>query len=384
MTGPSGDRLREETLLPGYFFFGEEDFLAEEFIEELEALLASSIGGEFHLTRMDLDEAKWRDIVDTARTAPFLFEPWRAIVVRIPERKAGPDRGADKKAGADGEDGKGTKYLSGLDQKILREYFADPPSRTVIAVIRAGHVRRDDAAVRFFQSLPKTAMSVLEMKRLSPLALMRRADEKARSLGKTLTEGARKRLFDLLGQDLRLMMNEVAKLAVFVGDKKGIEEGDVDQATAGQRSFQPYDLDDALAAADFAKGAAILNELFAEGERSEVIVGRLAGFFRSVLAAQTWLREKSRTKDEIFQTFFPYISKGWGDLYRGKYENFFGVVEGLSPAELNALLTKLRQLDRTIKTTSSKDVGEKILFEAFLREFCLARKKRTIISPLGD
>lgn len=380
MAGPSGDRLREETLLPGYFFFGEEDFLAEEFIEELEALLASSIGGEFHLTRMDLDEAKWRDIVDTARTAPFLFEPWRAIVVRIPERKAGPD----KKAGADGEDGKGTKYLSGLDQKILREYFADPPSRTVIAVIRAGRVRRDDAAVRFFQSLPKTAMSVLEMKRLSPLALMRRADEKARSLGKTLTEGARKRLFDLLGQDLRLMMNEVAKLAVFVGDKKGIEEGDVDQATAGQRSFQPYDLDDALAAADFAKGAAILNELFAEGERSEVIVGRLAGFFRSVLAAQTWLREKSRTKDEIFQTFFPYISKGWGDLYRGKYENFFGVVDGLSPAELNALLTKLRQLDRTIKTTSSKDVGEKILFEAFLREFCLARKKRTIISPLGD
>jgi DNA polymerase III delta subunit len=384
MAGPSGGRLREETLLPGYFYFGEEDFLAEESIEELQALLAASSGGEFHLTRMDLDEAKWRDIVDTARTAPFLFEPWRAIVVRIPERKAGPDRGADKKAGADGEDSKGTRYLSGLDQKILREYFSDPPSRTVIVVIRAGHVRRDDAVVRFFQSLPKTAISVLEMKRLSPLALMRRADEKARSLGKTLTEGAKKRLFDLLGQDLRLMMNEVAKLTVFVGDKKGIEEGDVDQATAGQRSFQPYDLDDALAAADFAKGAAILNELFGEGERSEVIVGRLTAFFRNVLAAQTWLREKSRTKDEIFQTFFPYISKGWGDLYRGKYENFFGVVEGLTPAELDALLTKLRQLDRTIKTTSSKDVGEKILFEAFLREFWLARKKRTIISPAWD
>ena len=384
MAGPSGGRLREETLLPGYFDFGEEDFLAEEFIEELQALLASSSGGEFHLTRMDLDEAKWRDVVDTARTAPFLFEPWRAIVVRIPERKAGSDRGTDKRAGADGEDNKGTKYLSGLDQKILREYFADPPSRTVIVVIRAGHVRRDDAVVRFFQSLPKTAMAVTEMKRLTEFRLMQRADEKARSLGKTLTEGARKRLFDLLGQDLRLMMNEVEKLAVFVGDKKGIEEGDVDQATAGQRSFQPYDLDDALVAADFAKGAAILGELFAEGERSEVIVGRLTAFFRNVLAAQTWLREKSRTKDAIFQTFFPYISKGWGDLYRGKYENFFGVVEGLTPAELNALLAKLRQLDRTLKTTSAKDTGEKILFETFFKEFCLARKKRTIISPLGD
>lgn len=384
MAGPSGGRVREETLLSGYFYFGEEDFLAEEFVEELQAVLASSSGGEFHLTRMDLDEAKWRDIVDTARTAPFLFEPWRAIVVRVPERKAGADRGADRRAGADGEDSKAAKYLSALDQKILKEYFADPPARTVVVVIRAGRVRRDDAVVRFFQSLPKTAMSVLEMKRLSASALMRRADEKARALGKTLTEGAKTRLFDLLGQDLRLMMNEVAKLAVFVGDKKGIEEGDVDQATAGQRSFQAYDLDDALAAADFAKGAAILDELFAEGERSEVIVGRLAAFFRNVLAAQTWLQEKSRAKDEIFQTFFPYISRNFGDLYRRKFDDFFGVVEGLEPAALNALLGKLRQLDRTIKTTSSKDVGEKILFEAFLREFCLARKKRTIISPSWD
>ncbi len=55
-------------------------------------------------------------------------------------------------------------------------------------------------------------------------------------------------------------------------------------------------------------------------------------------------------------------------------------MEGLDPAQLNALLTKLRRLDRTLKTTSSKDAGEKILLETFLREFCLARKKRTIIS----
>jgi DNA polymerase III delta subunit len=381
MTGPSAGALREESLLPGFLFFGEEDYLAEEFVGSLQGLLAASAGGEFHLTRMDLDEAKWRDVADTARTVPFLFEPWRAIIVRVPERKAGADTGTGRKAGSEGEEGKGIRYLSPIDQKILRDYFADPPSRTVIVVIRAGRVRRDDAFVRFFQSLPKTSMSVTEMKRLSAAALMRRGEEKARALGKTLTEGAKRRLFDLLGQDLRLMMNEVSKLAVYVGDKKGIEEDDVDEATAGQRSFQAYDLDDALAAADFAKGAAILNDLFAEGERSEVILGRLAAFFRNVLAAQTWLREKSRTKDEIFQAFFPYISRNFGDLYRRKYEDFFGVVEGLSPADLNALLGKLRQLDKTLKSTSSKDTGEKILFEAFLREFCVARKKKTLISP---
>ncbi len=382
MAAAAGGPLREDALLPGYFFFGEEDVLAEEFIEDLERLLGASSEGEIHLTRFDLDESKWRDVVDAARTAPFLFDPRRILAVRIPEPKPGADRASDRRP--ETGEGRGPKHLSALDQKILKDYFADPPSRTVLVIVRAGRVRRDDAIVRFFSSLPKTALAITEMKRLTEYRLMQRAEEEARSLGKTLTEGGKKRLFELLGQDLRLALNEVRKLAIFVGEKKGIDERDVDLATAGQRSFQAYELDDALAAADFAKGAAILGELFAEGERSEVILGRLAGFFRNVLAAQTWLREKSRTKDEIFQAYFPGISKTYVDLYRRKYEEFFGVVEGLSPAELNSLLVKLRELDRKLKTTGAKDAGEKILIETFLREFCLARKKKTIISLPWD
>ena len=305
MTGPSrAGGLREESLLAGYLFFGEETFLADEFIEELKRTLASSAGDEFHLTRMDLDETKWREVIDTARTAPFLFASWRAIVVRIPERRAGSDKSQDKKGDADGEEGKGAKFLSVLDQKILRDYFASPSSRTVLVVLRAGRVRKDDAIVRFFQSLPKGVFAVTEMKPLKEPSLMRRAEEKANALGKTLTERAKRRLFEIIGQDLRLTLNEVETLAIYVGDKKGIEEDDVDQVTAWQRSFQIYELDDALAAADFAKGAAVLNDLLAEGERPEQIVGRLAGFFRNVLAAQTWLREKARPKKKRKQQHF--------------------------------------------------------------------------------
>lgn len=379
MAGPSrAGGLREESLLAGYLFFGEETFLAEEFIEELKRTLASSADDEFHLTRMDLDETKWREVIDTARTAPFLFASWRAIVVRIPERRAGSDRGQDKKGDADGEEGKGAKFLSVLDQKILRDYFASPPSRTVLVVLRAGRVRKDDAIVRFFQSLPKGVFAGVEMKLLPPAALMRRAEEKANALGKTLTERAKRRLFEIIGQDLRLTLNEVEKLAVYVGEKKGIEEDDVDQATAWQRSYQSYELDDALAASDFAKGAAVLNDLLAEGERPEQIVGRLTGFFRNVLAAQTRLRERSRTKEEIFRDLFPYISRNFGDLYRRKFDEFFGAVEGLSAAEMNALLGKLRKVDVRLKTT---EAVPKMVLEIFLREYCLAREEKTIISP---
>ncbi len=170
MAGPAAGGLREGTLLAGYLYFGEEEYLAEEFIEELKQVLAASSGGEFRLTRMDLDEAKWRDIVDAARTAPFLFEPWRAIVVRVPEKASSPGRGPDRKSGAEGEEGRTSKFLAAIEQKILREYFADPAARTVLVVIRAGKVRKDDAVVRFFSSLPKSVFSTTEMKGPAPSA----------------------------------------------------------------------------------------------------------------------------------------------------------------------------------------------------------------------
>lgn len=375
MAGPAAGGLRPETVLPGYLFYGEEDFLAEEFVEELRGVLADPAGGEFRLTRLSLDETKWRDVVDTARTAPFLFEPWRALVVRVPEKKTASDRGPDRTAAAEGGEGRASKHLTATDQKILREYFADPPSRTVLVVIRPGKCRKDDALVRFFASLPKAAFSTIEMKRLNAGALLRRADARARELGKTLTEGARRRLFELVGQDLRLTMNEVDKLAVFVGERKGIEEDDVNEATAGQRSFESYELDDALAAADFARGAAVVKDLLAEGERPEQILGRLAGFFRGLLLARTWLAEKAKTKDEVFQALFPYISKNWGDLYRRKYADFFGLAEGLAAADLDELLRELRQADVRLKTT---DADPRTVFEIFLREFVLAREGRAI------
>ncbi|MBM3305506.1 MAG: DNA polymerase III subunit delta [Candidatus Aminicenantes bacterium] len=377
MAGPTVlGELREDRLLAGYVFFGEETCLAEEFVDELAKTLAGPAGAEFHLARFELGEARWAEIIDTARTAPFLFEPWRALVVRFPERKANAERGWGKGGEADKEGAKGPKFLAAHDQAILRDYFAAPPSRTVIVVIIPGRLKKSDAAVRFFSSLPKSAVAVAEIKTLGPGALMRRAAEKARTLGKTLTDGANARLCEIVGSDLRLLMNEVEKLAVFVGERKGIETDDVDQATAWQRSFESYELDDALMAADLDKGAAVLNVLLSEGERPEQIVARLAGHLRTVLSAQTRLRERGKTREDIFRETYPYIQKTYG-FYKDKYDAFFGAVDGLPPPLLNGLLGRLQRADRLLKTT---DVEPQPLFEAFLWEYCAARKRKSLIS----
>jgi len=372
-----GAEVREESLLPGYFFFGEETYLADQFVDQVRETLSASAGEDLHVDRFDLGEARWPDIIDTARTVPFLFQAWRLLVVRVPERKPGAEKGSWRKGDGEGEDGKGARFLSEADQKLLRAYFADPPNRTALVVIMSGKVRKNDSAVRFFSSLGGPAVLVKEVKPLYARELRPWLDRKAQSLGKSLTEEAKDRLMEIVGSDLRLLTNEVEKLAVFVGDKRGIDEDDVNQATGWLRSYEAYELDDVLVAADFGRAAAILDRLFAEGERPEMIVGRLATFFRNILTAQAWLREKTMGRDEVFQHFFPYIKASQGSFYRDKMAGFLSVVDGLSRPDLNAVLRSLQRADAGIK---SSDVEARTVLEIFLKEYCLLRGRKKATS----
>jgi len=374
---PLNGEMRENNILPGYVFYGEETFLADEFVDQIRGLMAASVDEDFHADRFYLDEAKWPEIIDAARAVPFLFQNWRLIVVRVPERKAVTEKGGGRREDEDGEEAKGIKYFGALDQKIIRGYFAEPPSRTVLVIILGGKIKKNDAAVRFFSSLPERSVLIQEIKPLPAAKIKKWAEGKAQTLAKTLTEAAKDRLFEILGSDLRLMKNEIEKLAVFVGDKKGIDEADVNQATAWLRSFEVYELDEALVNGDFEKGVGVLGSLLAEGEKPEFIIAKLTTYFKNVLSAQAWLREKSRDREEIFRAFFPYIQKTYADLYRQKYGEFFGVVDGLSPEELNSVLRALQRADIRIKTTDSVP---RTVLEMFLQEYCLLRKKKKAIS----
>lgn len=363
--------VREDTLLPCYVFHGDETFPADQFVAQVRQMLAEAVGGDISVARFYIEESRWMDIIDTARTAPFLFQHRRLLVVRMPERKAGSDR-APRRTGSGASGEKGPRFLNASDQRIIRDYCASPSAGTTLVVIMAGRLKKSDAAVRFFSSLPKAAVLVKEIRALYPDNVKKWADRKAQSLGKPLTEAAKNRLYEIVGSDLRLLDNEIEKLALFVGDKRRIDEEDVDQATAWVRSFEAYELDDALMAADCGKALAVLNNLFAEGERPEQIVGRLAGFFRNLLEAQTRLREKKAGRDEIFQSLFPYIQKTHYGLYGSKFKEFFATVDGLAPADLNRVLKDLAQADMRIKTTDS---SPKIVLEAFLEGYCMVRKR---------
>ena len=357
MPGPARRAGLEDSPKPCYFLYGEEPFFADEFLATLKASLTGAETGELVVETFEVAERGWPAVLDAARTAPFLFSPWRVVIARLPEpgEKSGrSDRNAD---------GKRERLLSEADKRELRAFLADPPSRTILVVAFPGSLKTGASVVKFFDSLPPEACSRREGKRLSVERLKVWLVERAAAAGKRLSESAAGRLAEAVGSDLRRLSTELDKLTVALGERREIEAADVDRLTAWTRDFENYELTNALEERDLPKALRVLANLLQENAKPEHILGQLVKYFRNLLWAKACLRDKTKTPREIFAEVAPGIKETMGSFYTRKFGAFFGLVERLSIDDLRQILGELTRVDGLIKTS---DVPPQAALESFL------------------
>lgn len=354
---PLAAEIREDRLASCYFFYGEEEYLAELFIRRLKQALITPDAQGFNIERFDLAGMRWADVIDTARTAPFFFTPWRIVVVRALE--ANGERKNTK------ERGEGSRKFSSLDEKIIREYFRSPASRTVLVVVIAGRVKKTHPLVRFFVSLPP---SKVRSRKLTPLKQDILHDWMAKrlaALGKSAAPAALSRLEEIVGNDLRRIDQELEKLAVYTAERKMVDLDDVHQVCDWTRSYVEWDLTDALKKGDSRQSLVTLNRAFQEGEKPENVLRVLANFFRDILLARLWLRE-GRDRKEIFSFLKPQIKETFVKLYADEFRAIFFLVDSLPLEELNWAIRELEKIDLLIKTS---DASAQVLIETFVIEY---------------
>jgi len=342
-----GREIREESLPAGFFLFGEDGSLAREFLRELRAALSPPDSPGVALERFDLDETRWRDILDVARTMPFLFSPWRLLVVEID--------------GAEHED------LTKIEARMLGDYFAAPTDRTLVIVVAAGKVRKTSALYKAFSTLPESTVLIKEMKAVKGENLFGWLDERLLALGKRAGSDVLERIIEAAGGDLAGVANELEKLATYVGDKKTIDIADVDAITFGAKEFAGWALSDALEKGDLPKALEVIGSEFAEGGEAPMVLGSVAAFLKNLLLAKSLLRESPDRKG-ILKTVKPKVPEY---MYQKALPQFFAAVDSLSSRDLDRLIAELRSADLKIKTS---DVSGRTLLESFVTDYCRLRK----------
>ena len=346
--------IREDSLPAGLLLFGEESSLAREYLRELRDALSPPDSPGAALERFDLEETRWRDILDVARTMPFLFSPWRLLVVEI--------------------DGDEHEDLTKVEARMLGEYFAAPTDRTLLIVVAEGRVRRASALYKVFSALPASVALIREMVAPTKKNLGVWLGERLAALGKRAGSDVEKRLLDSAGGDLAGLANEIEKLAAYVGDKKSIDISDVDAVTTGAKEFKFWELMEALEKGELQTALEVIASQFAEGAAAPMVLGSVAAFLKNLLLAKALLRE-SKDRREIFKIVKPSVPEY---IHSKALPQFFAAVDSLSSRDLIRLIEELRSADLKIK---SADVSGRALIESVVADCCRLRNAGGVTLP---
>ncbi len=343
--------IDEKNIHPCYFFYGEEAYLAEEFMQDLQKALISPEEQDYRVERYSLEDQSWMEIMDGARTLPFFFYSFRIIMVSLPV-------------------GKGER-LSATEEKVVKDYFSSPSKQTILVVVYPSRLKRNAPIFRLFSSFPSSLVYVKELKPLREKALIGWMERKLTSLQKKATQDALGRIVELGGSNLMRLNSELEKISSFIGEKKIIEVDDVNAVSGWIKSFYEWEIVDGLEKADLKKSLMVLDNLFKEGERPEFILGIIAKFFRDIFLAKLWLREKEKDKKAIFKELRPQIQERFGKFYSDKLREFFILVERILMEDMVQWLSELREVDLKIKTS---DLSAQVLLEEFFYHYWRMRK----------
>ncbi len=136
----------------------------------------------------------------------------------------------------------------------------------------------------------------------------RAAREQLRELGKEIAEETSARLVADVGPNPRLLANEIEKLSIYLGERKLVQDQDVEVVVIRNKSSRAFALADALGQRNLPRLLKVLDdELWAvktDSSRSEIgLLYGLINKFRTMLLLKEMVREGMIKTDSPYQQF---------------------------------------------------------------------------------
>jgi len=240
---------------PIYVLHGDEHFLKRRVVAVLRTLVLGPGDDGFGLSSRDGDKAAWAEIHEELETLPFLSSR-RLVVI---------DR-ADP-------------FVT-RERPRLEKYFAEP-SKTGVLVL---DVQSWPANTKLAKLLPEAATLVCkttEMRKLPEWCV----EWCAVQHGKPLAAPAARLLVDLVGADMGLLDQEMAKLAIYAGSNSRIDTADVDQLVGQNRIENTWKVFDLIGAGQTNEALTLLDRLLDQGDEPLRLLGAFSMQLRRLAQA---------------------------------------------------------------------------------------------------
>jgi len=242
-------------LSPVHVLHGDEDFLKRQVLTVLRKVVFGSEENEFGLSTQPGDQAEFATVRSELETVPFL-SPRRLVVI-------------------DGADPFVSKY------RALLEKYVSQPAESGILVLDVKSWPSNTKLAKMLPSAGSIVCKALEPYRLPGWCVKWSASQ----YGKELSQPAARLLVDLVGAEMGVLNQELAKLAVYVGAASKIEEDDVDRLVGSSREQNTFKIFDAMGGGQPTEALTILGRLFDQGEEPLAVLGALSWQLRRLAKA---------------------------------------------------------------------------------------------------
>ncbi len=303
-------------LAPYYLFYGPSEFLKETALAKLKEKVLEPATADLNLQIFYADEATAEDVMDAARSLPFMAETRLIIVTR-------------------------TESFSKADLEKFLPYLDNPvPSTCLIFVARDANfrhplfsrIRKEQRAVAF---LP------LKESRVVPWLVAT-----ARDMGVRISPEACAYLHQVVGNSLMELHGELEKLSIRYGANSiGVDQ--VREMATKIRGYSVFELIDSLSEKDCQKALEALHKLLEQGGKNSAlsILGMLNRQFRLLWKAKYMKARGAQREIPRALGIPPFLAR-----------KLMTQVDNWSEADLKRLLESLCMVDSRLKSGSQEDI----------------------------
>jgi DNA polymerase-3 subunit delta len=239
---------------PVYWLEGEEEYFIDKVMKYAESNILKESETGFNLSVFYGKDADWTAVINSCRRYPMFAE--RQVVLL---KEAQQMRDIEK----------------------LEAYIENPLTSTIFVV--SYKEKKVDGRTRLPKLLKEKGV-VLTTKKLYDNQLPEWTEELVQSKELSISQKALMLLVDHIGNDLSRIENEIDKIAINLGKRKGITETDVELYVGVSKDFNVFELQASLATKNLSKAIQIIQYFEANPKAApiQLILPSLYAFFSKV------------------------------------------------------------------------------------------------------
>jgi DNA polymerase III subunit delta len=320
--------LKRNELAPVVFLWGEESWLIDEAVGQIEAVALDPAAREFNREVFYGDEAEAQAIVTAAQTLPWLGSQ-RLVLVR----------GADALPRA-------------ADPPLVA--YCKQPSPSTCLIFTA---QRAEMGRTLFALLSKLPWAV-RFRRLLARDLSTWIEQRVATCDCRMTADAVATLMATVGNDLRLLAHEIDKLVTFVGPEHAIDVESLTALTEDVREVSAFELARLLSAGDLAEALRAWDKFASSGEYPGLALGAIIHHVR-----QLWRIKLAQQAGAPLERLARELN-----IPAFTVRRLSAQAATIEPERLRQWLEALLEADQTLKRSG---LPPQSVFERLILRFCV-------------